>query len=209
MRIEPEQKRVIAFFDGQNMFHGIRDTLSIRTPNYDPEALARLLCETQPGWTLVETRFYTGVPGISHNPAWHGFWANKLSALNRRPNVTIYSRTLHYQPVALSNGETRLVPKEKGIDVRIAIDMISLTLRKQLDVILLFSQDQDFSEVAREIREISIDQQRWIKIASAYPTRDLRHPRRSVNATDWLPFDQGMYLRCIDTMDYFPPREPE
>jgi hypothetical protein len=32
-----------------------------------------------------------------------------------------------------------------------------------------FSQDQDFAELADEVRAIAREQQRWLKIASAYP----------------------------------------
>jgi len=35
-------------------------------------------------------------------------------------------------------------------------------------VVLLFSQDQDFAELADEVRAIAREQQRWLKIASAY-----------------------------------------
>jgi len=37
------------------------------------------------------------------------------------------------------------------------------------DVVLLFSQDQDFAELADEVRAIAREQQRRLKIASAYP----------------------------------------
>jgi len=37
------------------------------------------------------------------------------------------------------------------------------------DVVLLFSQDQDFAELADEVRAIAREQQRWLKIAGAYP----------------------------------------
>ena len=37
------------------------------------------------------------------------------------------------------------------------------------DAVLLFSQDQDFAELADEVRAIAREQQRWLKIAGAYP----------------------------------------
>lgn len=56
-----------------------------------------------------------------------------------------------------------------GIDVRIALDMVRLAMFDKYDVALLFCQDQDLAEAAAEVREICISQQRWIKVASAYP----------------------------------------
>ena len=44
---------------------------------------------------------------------------------------------------------------EKGIDVRIALDVIGKAVRDEYDVAIIFSQDQDLSEVADEIRTIA------------------------------------------------------
>jgi uncharacterized LabA/DUF88 family protein len=39
--------------------------------------------------------------------------------------------------------------EEKGIDVRNAIDVIRMAHRAEYDIAILFSQDQDLSEVAK------------------------------------------------------------
>ena len=51
-----------------------------------------------------------------------------------------------------------LTGEEKGINVWIALDVIALAHRREYDVALVFSQDQDLSEVAEEIRAIAWDQ---------------------------------------------------
>lgn len=53
--------------------------------------------------------------------------------------------------------------------MRIALDIIRLAHRREYDVALVFSQDQDLSEAADEIRVIAQEQERWIKIASSFP----------------------------------------
>ncbi|MCX6373368.1 MAG: NYN domain-containing protein, partial [Actinobacteria bacterium] len=55
------------------------------------------------------------------------------------------------------------VLEEKGIDARIALDVVRVLLADACDVVLLFSQDQDFAELADEVRAIAREQQRWIK----------------------------------------------
>ena len=81
-----------------------------------------------------------------------------------RQGVVTCSRSLRYrnQRVRLPGGteHTFLVGEEKGIDVRIAIDVIRIAHHKDYDVALIFSQDQDLSEVAKEIRTISQEQDR-------------------------------------------------
>jgi hypothetical protein len=92
--------------------------------------------------------------------------------------------------------------REKGIDVRIAIDIVSLAIDNAYDVAIIFSQDQDLSEVAKEIRKISQKIGRWIKIVSVFPS-DAANPKlRGINGTDWIKISKEQYERCIDTNDY-------
>src|SRR5439155_21614536 len=69
---------------------------------------------------------------------------------------------------------------------------------------LIFSQDQDLSEVADEIRLIADIQKRWIKVASAFPVSPVPHNKRGINGTDWIRIDRATYDACIDTRDYRP-----
>jgi len=96
--------------------------------------------------------------------------------------------------------------EEKGIDVRIALDVIRMAHHRLYDVALIFSQDQDLSEVAEEIRVIAGEQNRWIKIASAFPFSPTTRNRRGVNKTDWIRIDRATYDRCLDRRDYRPRR---
>ena len=64
----------------------------------------------------------------------------------------MFSRPLRYRNrvVNLPGGRqhTFLTGEEKGIDVRIALDVIRMAHGREYDVALVFSQDQDLSEVA-------------------------------------------------------------
>ena len=96
------------------------------------------------------------------------------------------------------------VGQEKGIDVRLALDVISCSRRNMCDVALIMSQDQDLSELAREVRALSREQQRWIKIACAFPASASSRNQRGIDGTDWIRIDRAMYEGCIDTRDYRP-----
>lgn len=208
MAQEPAQKRTIAFVDGQNVFHAAREAFGYTFPNYDPLALASIVCSGQ-GWSLSQTRFYTGVPDVTDNPFWNHFWAGKLLAIAHR-GTYVYSRPLRYRnkTVRLPNGTTHSFPvaEEKGFDVRIALDVIRLAHRNEYDVALVFSQDQDLSEVADEIRVIAGEQSRWIKIACAFPFSPTVRNRRGINGTDWIRIDRATYDACLDPKDYRPKR---
>jgi hypothetical protein len=53
-----------------------------------------------------------------------------------------------------AGGQTKslLLGEEKGIDVRLAIDVIGLAYRQEYDVAIIFNQDQDLSDAAHEVR---------------------------------------------------------
>lgn len=201
-----EPVRAVAFIDGQNLFHGAKEAFGHEHPSYDVPALVAAVSASH-GWQVKQIRFYTGVPAESDNLAWNRFWAAKLGAMGHA-GVYTFTRLLRYrnQTVRLPNGRrhTFRVAEEKGIDVRIALDIVRMAHRGEYDVALVFSQDQDLSEVADEIRTISKEQQRWIKMASAFPVSPSSRNRRGINGTDWIRIDRPTYDSCLDPRDYRP-----
>lgn len=93
---------------------------------------------------------------------------------------------------------------EKSIDVRIAIDMIRMAHRREYDVAILFSQDQDLVEASDEVKTISVEQDRWIKCACAFPASLTVPKARGVNGTEWVKVDKALYDQCTDQRDYRP-----
>ncbi|MSO89046.1 MAG: NYN domain-containing protein [Rhodospirillaceae bacterium] len=194
------------FFDGQNLFHSAKAAFGYTFPNYDPMALARAVCASK-GWQSAGVRFYTGVPDAIDNPFWNHFWTAKGAHMGRQ-GVHVHTRRLRYRnkQVRLPNGATHsfLDGDEKGIDVRIALDVIRLAHSRDYDVALLFCRDQDLSEVADEIRLIAQEQGRWMKIVSAYPYSPAVRDMRGIEKTDWIRIDRATYDGCIDARDYRP-----
>ncbi len=205
---EPAQKRAVTFVDGQNLFHAAKEAFGYTYPNYDVLALSDRVCQDA-GWELAQARFYTGVPDPVDNAFWHHFWAGKLSVMARQ-RVKVFSRSLRYsnRTVTLPDGtqHTFLSGQEKGVDVRIALDVIRSAHAREYDVAVIFSQDQDLSEVAAEIRTIAREQDRWIKVASAFPASPTSRNKRGIDKTDWLRISRQLYDACLDRRDYRPPR---
>jgi hypothetical protein len=136
------------------------------------------------------------VPDPTDNAWWSAFWSAKLAQMGRR-GVHIFSRKLRYRnkTVQLLGGATHtfLAGEEKGIDVRIALDVIGLAHRRSYDVAVIFSQDQDLSEAAEEVRVIAREQDRWIKLASTFPFSPTTRNRRGIEKTDWISIDRATY----------------
>ena len=199
-----DPKRAIAFFDGQNLFYAAKDAFGYPFPNYDTKKLAKKICAER-GWSLIGIRFYTGIPDESVDSVRHGFWAAKLAAMGTR-GIETFSRRLRYrnQFVQLGDGSvtTVQVGQEKGVDVRIALDVVRLALKNSYDVALIFSQDQDLSEAVDDVKMISRLEKRWIKLACAYPASPTYDNKRGINGTDWIQINKKTYDSCIDPVDY-------
>jgi hypothetical protein len=151
------------------------------------------------------------VPAEADNAFWNHFWSAKLLAMSRA-GTWVFPRSLRYRnktvPLPGGQSHTFLVGEEKGIDVRIAIDVIRLAARNEYDVAVIFSQDQDLSEAADEVRLIARERGRWIKLASAFPFSPTTRNTRGINKTDWLRIDRATYDQCRDPRDYRPRRGP-
>ncbi len=221
----------MALFDGQNLFHAAKEQFGYSFPNYDPFALAAMVCNWR-GWQLVEARFYTGVPDIAINRFWNIFWNNKIRAMKRR-GVKVFQRmtrertreavldgsevirfpgqaplpagtTLHLADgsVVPSGTEIRVrMGVEKGIDVLIAVDMIRQAHSKAYDALILFSQDQDLAEAVTGVFEVAREQGRRVELASAYPDGP---GQKGINMTKPIPINKADSDPCIDKADYRP-----
>ena len=203
---EPPVKRAISFFDGQNLYRHAKDAFGHHHPNYHPIKLFDAICLDK-GWENCGVRFYTGTPIAQRQEMWHGYWTNRLLAM-RREGIAVESRPLRYRTndVVRADGsvETSYVPQEKGIDLRLGLDVVRLARVNQLDVAVIFSQDQDLAEVVKDVREIARDSRRWIKVVSAYPVGPEATAKRGIDRTDWYPINQDLYNACLDTRDYRP-----
>jgi uncharacterized LabA/DUF88 family protein len=209
---EPTTKNVMAFFDGQNLYQHAKDAFGHHHPNYDPVKLLKAVC-TSNGWRPTLARFYTGVPNAKESPMWTSYWSNRVIAL-KRAGVHVTTRPLRYRkltavdhhgaPILDDDGKPVITttPQEKGIDVRLALDLVSLARTKQFDIALIFSQDQDLQEVVQEIADISKEQDRWIRVACAFPSGPNATYGRGIAGTDWFKMDQEFYDKCLDTRDY-------
>ena len=183
---KPAIKRAVTFVDGQNLYRAAKEAFGYHYPNYDVQKLSKAVCKAQ-GWNLTQVRFYTGVPDKSDHAMWNRFWVGKLAVMGKA-GIDVFSRPLRYRNdrVKLADGSTHtfLRGSEKGIDVRIALDVIRLAVRNEYDVAVVFSQDQDLSEVADEIRVISKLRGRWIRIACAYPVSPTSKNTRGINHSE-------------------------
>jgi len=185
---------VIAFVDGQNLSNALKDAFGMRRPTLNLPAMVNRVCQPR-GWKLEEVRYYTGIVDREIEPELHSYWMRRLSQYGRQPGVKVWTRHNSYGTRRLTCekcGEVALrrVGREKGVDLRIALDATRLTNERALDVALLFTQDQDFYELVKELRYITERQGRTdFVVASAFPLGQGRR-RGGVRGTLQVPLSQ-------------------
>ena len=221
--------RAYVFFDGQNLFHDAQREFAVPHPDFDPFRLANLVCHRR-GWDLRHVRFYTGVPTEQQSRTWSVFWANKGAAMKRLgievvtrklnyktvsiklydqvtirlPDGSVYPGRLHYDNMVEAPDGVLLEAvtfTEKGIDVRLAVDMIRFFREGQYDVALVFSRDKDLAEAVDEVKRLAGDP-KAVAVASAFPSRDGNG--RGIPGTIHLPISLADYDACRDPRGYFP-----
>jgi hypothetical protein len=95
------------------------------------------------------------------------------------------------------------IPREKGIDIRIALDCIRMTSKQELDVAVVFSQDQDLAEIMEYVNVISVQQRRHVEFYSAFPFAPGMKNDRGINHMRPLYIDRGLYDSCRDPRRYY------
>lgn len=196
----------MAFIDGQNLYRHAKDAFGHHHPNYNPIRLHAAVCALK-GWTPNLVRFYTGVPDPAESPMWSGYWSNRVLAM-KRAGIVVTTRPIRYHRKTIidSDGTTRVIatPQEKGVDVRLALDVVARARKREFNVAVIYSQDQDLAEVVQEVKEIAAEQKRWITVACAFPDGPNASTRRGIDKTDWIRMDQTFYDACLDPRDYRP-----
>ena len=144
----------------------------------------------------METRFYTGVPVKSLKPKLYSFWKGWIARYTSR-GLTVVSREVGARKVVVEGGAVKyeLTP-QKRIDIRIAFDMRTCAAEGKYDVVLLFSQDDDFAEAALEIAKIGRQLGKEIVVVSAFPTSGRRW--LGVTGTRWIRISKEEYDGCLD-----------
>jgi uncharacterized LabA/DUF88 family protein len=203
--------RGTVFIDGQNLFHSVKALFGYRHPNFDTRKLASAICEAHQ-LQLAHVYFYTGMPTIEESPDWHAFWSRKLAVMGRQENTTIFNPPLRYRDRREIDSHGRMhtvrLPQEKGIDVRIALDMVRAVTERRCESIILLSQDSDLRIAMEEAKRIARDQSRHLDLICAFPERDHGYAR-GIENTHWFAFDRAFYDRCLDTRDYWRKSNPD
>ncbi len=134
------RERVAVFMDGANIYRAFKS--SFGSVRYSPLKLASVLAAER---TLVRANFYIGAVPQQMGAELYAGQQRFLSKLKQLQELTLWTGRM-----AQTNGRWY----EKGVDVKIATDMVSLAYADEYDVAILVSGDGDLVPAVREIRRL-------------------------------------------------------
>lgn len=114
--------------------------------------LASLLASKGPGpFSLVHVGVYCGIADPRRDPKTHGARQRQIEAW-KSTGVAVFARPLRYPPIwAAKAGEK---PREKGVDVKLAIDTVIMVVEKNYDTAVIVSCDTDLDPVVEALLEL-------------------------------------------------------
>lgn len=159
------QKQIILFIDGENFLHKIGDV--IRQEKLDPYTidvshidLNYLLDRTLDGIKLDEKIFYAA---RLHEYADTKEKSKELIRIQRSLKTHLEKQDFNFilagnvRAQSVSTGhKSTMIFKEKGVDVRIAVDMVSLACDNMLNTAVLCSSDSDLQPAVSELKKRGI-----------------------------------------------------
>ena len=136
--------RIVLLIDAQNAYMSARRVFG--NPTYDPPefgqfhpmTLASMLVTRKAGAVLDSVHVFRGRPNRHIDP--RGYQANlKQCQAWASAGVYVHARQLRY----LGSKPTPADGEEKGVDVELAVHLVSTALRGAVDGVILFSADTD------------------------------------------------------------------
>ncbi len=213
MEGDARRPRAYAYFDVQNLFGSLREAWGVSFNEYDPVKLAEAVGD-RVGFAVDEVYFYSGRPTGGRRCNLERFWGNKLPALEAA-GVHVFSPRTKYDTrpaecpkchgADVSCARCGLlsqieVPREKRVDVRIALDLVLHAQQELYEAAIIFSQDGDLEEAVAEAKAVIAAQGREVPFVSAFPF-GTRYTRGITRCKPYI-FMRDVYDGCIDPNSY-------
>ncbi len=132
-------ERVAIFIDGSNLYNGMRENL--RSTRFSLAEMIQQLLRDRP---VHRTYYYNAPLTDDYDEELREGQQRFFESLRRIPYVTVRFGRLHRRP------DGALV--EKGIDVAIAVEALSLAFQNAYDTALLVSGDGDYVELVETLK---------------------------------------------------------
>lgn len=174
--------KTVVFVDYQNVhFTALESFCDYQAPPehhlIDPVALASLVTRHRaPGGDLQAIRIYRGRPSPDKQRTLTAANDRQAEAWKRDERVTVIRRPLKY-PRGYGEAGCYERPREKGIDVSLAVDVVRMAIRKEYEVGIILSRDTDLVPAIEAVVELG---SAHIEVATWAGASRLRLPSRKL-----------------------------
>ncbi|MEZ0446609.1 NYN domain-containing protein [Cellulomonas sp. ICMP 17802] len=207
---------VYLFLDWQNVYMRARESFHERYAPFtagqvDPVDLAHVLLSRGPVGEpreLLQVRIYRGIPDQVHDPKAYAAARRQIASWQRDPRVQVFSRVLRGYPSDWGKPGCTEKPREKGVDVSLALDVVTCGLDGMYDVGIVMSSDQDIVPALEYMDRRRISRGKPVTEVAAWRGDMGRRPNRITVGKGrpychWL--SQADYWGVQDERDYTAP----
>lgn len=141
-----KEKRVAVYIDGSNFYHKLKDLRVENTTDFDYSAFSNFLAR---GRQIISCRYYVGVVRVKKNNIKKGE-ALRTEQQKLFNNLNKHNFIIKQGYLMESGGKYH----EKGVDVKIAIDMLVGAYDNLYDTAILISSDTDLIPAIKKIKHL-------------------------------------------------------
>ncbi len=187
--------RVAVFIDYQNSYRGARRAffqewdLAVEGQIHPRRLAIKLKGVDNQERELVAVRVYRGMPTPRHDGPGAAAADRQVALWEQQALVTPITRSLNYRDPKQ--------PREKGIDVSLAVDFVMMAQRGEYDVGIIFSEDTDLVPALEAVAELkgpgACESATWYPLEGRHEPKPLLLPKAKLGAVHLLrrhDFDQ-------------------
>lgn len=144
--------RVCVFIDGSNFYYACKENLGGRT-DVNMGSFAAFL--VGPARDLIRTYYYTCALPPDHDDPSRQAQQRFFTALQRVPYTELrLGKLVKRENQCEACGDKRSRYQEKGVDMRIGVDMLAAASKGLYDVAILVSGDGDLVEAVKAVKDL-------------------------------------------------------
>lgn len=146
--------RVAVFIDGSNFYNGLRD--NVGRMDVDFYRFGKKLAELAEG-ELLRIYYYNAKVDQEFDPENFEKQQRFITHLAHTPHLTLrLGKLVYYQVRGEEMGGRKHYAVEKGLDIKLAIDLMRLAINRACEVAVIVSGDKDLAEVVEYSKEMGL-----------------------------------------------------
>jgi uncharacterized LabA/DUF88 family protein len=153
------KSKVVIFLDYQNIIKTSKQLFKLnQLTHISPTILGVILLDRFKGTREIkEIRVYTGIPSKRREAKSYSRFNKRISCWKLDPKVTVINRPISYPMGWPNKSAPGDKPREKGIDVKIAVDFVTMAIKKDYEIGILFSLDSDLKPALEFVCQNDLD----------------------------------------------------